>query len=89
MESNISITRAARNLSDFINRVRYRGEEFVIERGGRPVCRLVPVRNRARFTGADLKKLLASVPKPDPGYWDTLEEILRNHPELPEAPWRS
>jgi len=89
MESHISATHAARNLSDLISRVRYRGEEFVIERGGAPVCRLVPARGPARFTGADLKKLLASIPKPDADYWETLEDIVRNQPELPEDPWRS
>ena len=89
MESYISATRAARTFSDLINRVRYRGEEFVIERGGEPVCRLVPAGPR-KFTVADMVKLLRSIPKPDPGYWDDLEQIQREQkPEVPKSRWES
>jgi hypothetical protein len=43
LESHISATEAARTFSDILNRVRYRGEAFVVERGGEPVCRISPV----------------------------------------------
>ena len=86
MESHLSATEAARSFSDLLNRVHYRGEIFVIERGGQPVCRIVPARP-AKFTLRDLVQVLKTVPKPDPGYWDTLEEINRNQPALPESPW--
>jgi prevent-host-death family protein len=33
----------ARRLSDILNRVRYRGERFVVERNGEPVAVLVPL----------------------------------------------
>ena len=89
MESHISATQAARRFSDLINRVLYRGEEFIIERGGEPVCRLAPVRPR-RFTLADMVKLLRSVPKPDSGYWDDLEKIQREQkPRVPKSRWES
>jgi antitoxin (DNA-binding transcriptional repressor) of toxin-antitoxin stability system len=48
MESQISATRAAREFSDLLNRVTYRGEAFVVRRGGRPVCRVPPVHTQAR-----------------------------------------
>jgi len=85
MESHISATRAARNFSDLLNRVVYRGEAFVVERGGEPVCRIVPAGPR-KCTVADLVEFLRTAPKPDPGYWDDLEEIIRSQPPLPKAP---
>jgi antitoxin (DNA-binding transcriptional repressor) of toxin-antitoxin stability system len=86
MESHISATEAARSFSDLVNRVLYRGDVFVIERGGQPVCRIVPARP-AKFTLRDLVQLLKTTPKPDPEYWDVLEDINRNQPPLPESPW--
>lgn len=87
MERRISATEAARSFSELLNRVRYRGEEFVIERGGEPVCRLVPARRLVR-TVAELVGVLRSMPKPDPAYWETLEEIIRRQPALPKSAWR-
>jgi antitoxin (DNA-binding transcriptional repressor) of toxin-antitoxin stability system len=86
MESHISATQAARTFSDLLNRVRYRNEEFVIERGGEPVCRLVPAK-RTGLTGAALKSVLDSLPRPDAEYWTTLEDIVRNQPQLPDSRW--
>lgn len=39
----ISATELARKLGDFLGRVRYRGESFVVERNGVAVARVVPV----------------------------------------------
>ena len=38
----ISATELARHLSDILNRVKYKGEEFVVERNGEPVATLAP-----------------------------------------------
>lgn len=86
MKSHISATDAARRFSDLLNRVYYRGEEFVIERGGQPVCRIVPARP-GRFTLADLVGRLASIPKPDKSYWDAVEKASRNQPPAPKSVW--
>jgi prevent-host-death family protein len=86
MESRISATQAARTFSDLLNRVRYRGEEFVVERGGEPVCRIIPARPVARSV-AELVGVLRSIPKPDAAYWDAVEEITRRQPALPKSPW--
>ena len=86
MESHLSATEAARNFSDLVSRVLYRGEVFVIERGGQPVCRIVPARP-VKFTLRDLVQLLKTIPKPDPGYWDDIEKLNRNQAPLPESPW--
>ncbi len=87
MESHLTATEAARSFSDLVNRVLYRGEVFVIERGGQPVCRIVPA-GPVKFTLRDLAGLLKTIPKPDPGFWDAVEKANRNQPPLPESPWR-
>jgi prevent-host-death family protein len=38
----ISVTEAARNFADCVNRVRYQGTSFVLEKNGVPVARIVP-----------------------------------------------
>ena len=86
MESHISATAAARRFSDLLNRVYYKGEEFVIERGGQPICRIVPVQ-RKRFTGADLARLWPKLPKLDKGYWDAVEEGYKNQGPAPKSMW--
>ena len=82
----VSATEAARNFSEILNRVRYRGETFVIERGGQPICEIRPAAPTL-FTGADLVTLLRSLPSVDEGYLTAVEEIARRQPQLPESPW--
>lgn len=77
MESRISATEAARSFSNFLNRVRNRGEQFVIERGGEAICRIVPA-GSPKFTLADLVQLLETSPKPDPGYARAVKKAIRS-----------
>jgi antitoxin (DNA-binding transcriptional repressor) of toxin-antitoxin stability system len=84
----ISASEAARNFSDLLNRIQYRGEAFVVERSGAPVCELRPV-SPQRFSGADLLALLKLLPPVDEEFFDTLEEITQQQPDLPESPWDS
>jgi len=87
MKTHISATQAARTFSDLINRVRYRGEEFIVERGGEPVCQIIPAQPVVR-TVADLVQLLRTIPKPDEEYWEILEAITTHQPPLPSSPWQ-
>jgi antitoxin (DNA-binding transcriptional repressor) of toxin-antitoxin stability system len=87
VERTISATHAARTFSDLLNRVRYRSESFLIERGGEPVGRLTPA-GPSRCTVAELAAHLRAGPKPDPGYGKALAEITRRQPKLPKSPWR-
>ena len=86
MKTHISATQAARTFSDLLNRVQSRGEEFIVERGGEPICQIVPARPVVR-TVADLVHLLRTIPKPDDEYLDILEDITKNQPPLPPSPW--
>jgi prevent-host-death family protein len=88
METRISATEAARRFSDVLNRVRYKGEEFLVERSGQPVCRIVPAQ-RKRFTGADLARFWPTLPKADKGFWDAVEEAIKigNQDLEPKPRW--
>lgn len=87
MKPRISATRSARNFSELLNRVYYRGEEFVIERGGKPVARLAPAEGTG-LKGAELARLWRAIPKPDRAFWDDVEEAARRQPRTPKSPWR-
>lgn len=56
-----SVTDVIRNFSEYINRVMYRGERFVLLRGGKPVAELSPVPIGTRL--GDLPELLRSLPR--------------------------
>ena len=86
MKRRISATQAARTFSDLLNRVCYRGEEFIVERSGEPVCTISPVRP-LQYTGAELAELLKSLPKPDAAFWDSVEEATHQRSDLPQSPW--
>jgi hypothetical protein len=47
---------------------------------------IVPV-GPPKFTLCDLVQLLKRIPKPDPQYWDVVEDINRNQSPLPESFW--
>ena len=59
----ISVTEAARNFADCVNRVRYQNMTFVLLKNGSPVARLVPD-NEKVCLGRDLAKALRTVELP-------------------------
>ena len=68
-EQAISVTEAARNFSDCINRARYQGTTFILHKNGVPVARIVP----AEMKPGKATKLTATggetepSSEPDPG----------------------
>ncbi len=56
-----SVTEVARHFADYINRVVYRGERFVLVRGNKPVAELGPLPAGKRL--AELPGLLGSLPR--------------------------
>lgn len=60
----ISVTDAARNFSDCINRVHYQHLTLVLLRNGSPVARLVPDEERS-CSGRMLAETLAKISLPD------------------------
>ena len=85
-QRTLSATEASRNFSEVMNRVKYRGESFIIERGGKRICEVRPA-SPARFTGADLVALLRSLPAVDEDYLDVVEELTRSQKKLPQSKW--
>ncbi len=86
MRSRISATEAARRFSDVVNRVRYRGERFVVERGGEPVCEIAPA-GADTVKGRDLVGLLKSLPRPDDEFFKIVRAIARKQPRAARSPW--
>jgi antitoxin (DNA-binding transcriptional repressor) of toxin-antitoxin stability system len=58
---SITVTEAVRNFSDFINRVTYRHETFVLHKGNKPVAELCPLPSGRRL--GDLPAILRSLPR--------------------------
>jgi len=81
----VSATHTARSFSELLDRVCYRGESFVIERGGELVCEMSRVKP-PHFTGADFLTLVHSLPKPDPRFWDAVKEATRQKLTVPKSP---
>jgi antitoxin (DNA-binding transcriptional repressor) of toxin-antitoxin stability system len=85
MKITATVTEVFRNFSDYINRVAYRGERFVLVRGGRPVAELTPVVAGARL--GDLPALLDSLPRLTAAEAAALgEDLDRARSELEERP---
>ena len=78
MITRVSATEAVRTFSDLLNRIRYRGEEFVVERGGEPVCRMAPAAPVKRLTLRDLTSLLREIPVPDGAYASDVRRAVRS-----------
>ena len=60
----ISVTEAARNFSDLINRVNYQGQTFLLTRGGKVVARLTGTEKM--MTGAEFAQWWEQRPRLDP-----------------------
>jgi len=74
MSKTITATELARNLADYLNRVSYRGESFVVNRGGRPVAELRPAPRGIR--GSDMIARYPSLPHLTPGEAADFEQDL-------------
>ncbi len=78
---------AIRSFPDLLDRIRSRGETFIIESGGVPVCRMAPVAANGYLRGEALAQRIEAFPRPDPHFSSDLESIVRQQPNLPESPW--
>ena len=56
-KTSISVTEAARNFADCVNRVHYQNVTFVLLKNGSPVARLVPERKKS----GSVRKLAAAL----------------------------
>ena len=87
MATKVSATDAVRTFSDLLNRIRYRGEEFVVERAGEPVCRMTPAMPAKTLSFRDLATLLEEIPEPDAAYASEVRRAVRSQGRPPRTPW--
>jgi antitoxin (DNA-binding transcriptional repressor) of toxin-antitoxin stability system len=92
MHFHPSVTEVARHFAEYINRVAYRGERFVLMRGRKPVAELRPVPSGSHL--GQLPELLASLPRLSEeeaaGFAADLDLARAELAELPERdPWGS
>jgi len=87
MGLKVTATEAARNLSDLLNRVLYRGESFVIVRNGDAVAQLSAAPERASVPLAEAVERLVASRTGDPDFADDLERIQAEQPAPGEGRW--
>ena len=87
MTTHLSATEAVRTFSDLLNRIRYRGEEFVVERGGEAICRMLPAGPLKRVTLGELAALLPELPKPDAAFAAAVRRASSKQGRAPRTTW--
>ncbi len=99
-EKIVTATDAVRKFSELLNFVRYKGENYKIIRGGKPVASLRPLematesrtleKSETRFL-EELRKLLKSLPKlgaEAENFERDVKKVLQFQPSLPKkSPW--
>jgi len=85
-ELSISVTQAARRFADCINRVRYQGASFVLQKNGVPVARIVPIESTS---GSDFERLAVSLREARMEAEEdaaAVEKLIAAPAETPKAP---
>ncbi|MBI4499237.1 MAG: type II toxin-antitoxin system Phd/YefM family antitoxin [Chloroflexi bacterium] len=86
MEQKITVTDLAQSLADVLDRVKNRGERFIIERDGEPVAMLAPVSPPKSITLGELFALLRTLPPLDDEFAKDVEEIRAMQSDIGEPP---
>ena len=86
--TTISATELARKLGDFLGRVRYRGESFVVERNGVAVARVVPATEATPPALAQALAVWSGSGLDDAGFASDLERVNAAD-KAPQNPWVS
>jgi antitoxin (DNA-binding transcriptional repressor) of toxin-antitoxin stability system len=93
-EKAISVTEAARNFADCVNRAHYQGMTFVLHKNGVPVARIAP-EERKPSTGRELAAALREALKDvhlgekEATAWLHDLEVARRTLPLPVHKWQS
>lgn len=88
-KTSISVTEAARNFADCVNRVHYQNMTFVLLKNGEPFARLEPDKEKV-CAGRDLAKALASteLPEKEAKAWGRDLRAARKRLKPPANRWR-
>lgn len=87
METRITATELAKGLSDILNRVRYRGDSFVVERNGEDVAVLRPSGPSLGITMREAARRLDSLPSAGADFADDLEVMQAAQPPVGASAW--
>jgi len=87
--TTISVTDAARNFADCVNRSHYQNVTFILLKNGSPVARLVPD-NEKVCSGSDLAGALAKteLSKVEAAAWHRDLQTARKKLKSPAGQWR-
>ena len=89
MPEILTVTEVARKFADYINRVAYRGENFVLTRGNRPIAELRPVPAGRKLS--ELPTLFAALPHLSPDdaavFAEDIETAREELAREDEDPW--
>ena len=85
----ITVTEAARNFADCVNRVHYQNATFVLLKNGEPFARLAPNREKL-CRGRDLAEALArtQLPENEAKAWRRDQKTARRRLKAPPRKWR-
>ncbi len=88
-ETTISVTEAARNFADCVNRAHYQRTTFVLLKNGKRVARLEPEGER-RCTGRELSQAVAQaeLSAAEASAWHRDLVTARKHLKSPTDKWR-
>jgi antitoxin (DNA-binding transcriptional repressor) of toxin-antitoxin stability system len=88
-KTSITVTEAARNFAECVNRAHYQNTTFVLLKNGRPVARLVPDHEK-RCTGRELAEILAgaTLPVEEARAWHEELKAARKALKAPDDKWR-
>ncbi len=88
-EATITVTDAARNFADCVNRAHYQNMTFVLLKNGKPFARIAPD-NEKRCTGRDLADALtrADLSENDSREWHRDLRTARKTTKSPAKRWR-
>ncbi|MBI5043434.1 MAG: type II toxin-antitoxin system Phd/YefM family antitoxin [Nitrospirae bacterium] len=88
MAKTISATDVVRKFSDVLNSIKYKGNHFIILRGGKPVASITPVEKPIKEkTLGELKELLKKLPRlgdEAERFEKDLKAIIKHQPLMPE-----
>lgn len=92
MAKTLTVTEVSRKFAEYINRVVYRGERFILTRGNKPVAELRPLPVGRKLS--ELPEILASAPHLDPDdveqFANDIEDARRELDNIPgRDPWEA
>jgi len=86
----ISATAAARGFSEVLNRVKYQGTSFEVERGSEVIARIVPAKASSPVKMSELNRLFARLPRLEDAEAEAFErdlEVVRRALPPEDDPW--